>query len=713
MAGTFHESWYRVAPLRVALRPTVRFRKHNYRGAEWYVLEDPFTGAFFRLSPTYYRFVCRLSFQHTLEELWVAVLEADPDYGPGQQEIIHLLVQLHGESLIYFQDPLDNDALFLRREQKQQSGQSRWLNILFLRIPLWNPEAWLSRLLPLWKRLFSVWGMVVWVLVVGWGVKLGVEHAREFSQQAMHILTPGNLFYLYIGIALIKTLHEVGHAALCKYFGGEVSTIGVMLLIFAPLPYMDASSAWAFPHKWHRILVSSGGVLVELFVGALACMVWVASPPGVVHAVAYNMTLTATVSTLLFNANPLMRYDGYYVLADMIEVPNLMQRSRDQLYSLAKRYILGLKVLELPARSWSEGSWLVGYGVLSVVYRLVLFVGIALFLADRYLLLGELLAVSMVFFWFVRPPIKLISYLARGSELQGVRRWAVSRIGLLLLPLLLLLFVPLPMGYTFPAVVESDQVSDVLVRASGRVESFFQSPGAFVPEGTELVQLRNEELAWELDRVQAQLSQLEVVRQQALHRGGVDTAPLQKRYDSLQQALAYMQQRQQDLLLRAEHDGVWNFFAQQEYLGQWLSRGQALGCLVGKSKFRILGIVNQEKASDIFASEMSRVEVRLKGRSEYTLLLQQPRLLPHAQETLPCDALGWQGGGEIPVNTKEGKGRHTLEPFYMLQAQVSAADASICCHGQTGIIFVTMPPKSLAWRAIRFLRQFFQQRYHV
>ena len=173
------------------------------------------------------------------------------------------------------------------------------------------------------------------------------------------MLAPGNLVLLYLGMVVIKTLHEFGHALFCRKFGGEVHVMGVMLMIFTPMPYVDATSSWSFRQRSKRVLVGAAGMIVELFVAALATFLWARTGPGTLHTLAYNMMFVASVSTLIFNINPLLRFDGYYILSDLLEIPNLNQRAIGQLRHLAESKLFGVKPSESPAgtrRRWASAG---------------------------------------------------------------------------------------------------------------------------------------------------------------------------------------------------------------------------------------------------------------------------------------------------------------------------------------------------------------------
>ena len=271
----FSESWYRIADLRVNLLYTVRVQKQLFRGSTFYVLHDPFNNRFFRVRPEAYEFLIRLNADQTVEQTWEECLKIRPDDTPTQDEVIRLLSQLHHGNLLYFQNKGDSERLFERyKEGRKRFFTSTFMSILFLKIPLWDPEQFLKKSKPIIDLLISVPGLIIWILVVCLGATVAISNFRELFEQSQGMLAPSNLVYLYICLVSLKVFHELGHAAMTKRFGGEVHTMGIMFLVFTPLPYMDASSSWAFRNKWHRVLVGAAGMIVELFFASIAVWIW-------------------------------------------------------------------------------------------------------------------------------------------------------------------------------------------------------------------------------------------------------------------------------------------------------------------------------------------------------------------------------------------------------------------------------------------------------
>ncbi|HEX8310465.1 MAG TPA: site-2 protease family protein, partial [Chthoniobacteraceae bacterium] len=376
-SSTFSEHWHRVANLRLALRPTVEIRKRWFGDEKWFIILDPLNNHFFRISPGAQRVLQRLDGRATIQVIWEAALEKDPNGAPGQEEMIQLLGQLHQANLLRGEIPADNARVFERFRKRRAREAKSFLNLMFLRVPLFDPDALLRRMLPWLRWIMTPLGAILWLGVVGAAVKVAIDHAPQLLAQSEGVLAPGNLLLLYAALLFIKLVHEFGHALSCRYWGGEVHQTGVALIYFSPVPYVDATSSWAFGSKWQRIFVASAGMIAELFVAALATFVWANTGEGALHSVAYNVMFIASVTTLLFNVNPLMRFDGYYILSDLLEMPNLQARSTRMLVHLCERYLFGIRTSEAPTRKRGEAVFLAIFGFAGWIYRLFLGVVIA------------------------------------------------------------------------------------------------------------------------------------------------------------------------------------------------------------------------------------------------------------------------------------------------------------------------------------------------
>lgn len=712
---TFSESWYRIANQRICLHPGVKVRRQNFRGERWIVLENPFSNQFFRLRPAAYEFVSRLRPDRTVQEVWQECLDRFPDDAPGQESVIQLLSQLYFANLLQYDQATDAAQLFERfKKRRQREIQSRFLNIMFMRFPLLDPDQFLVRTLPVVGKLISPLGALVWLIVVGWGLKVVADNFPALHEQSQAVLAPGNLFLLYLGLIIVKTLHEFGHAFFCRKFGGEVHVMGVMLMIFTPVPYMDATSSWGFRNRWHRVLVGAAGMIVELFVAALAAFLWANTGPGTLHSLAYNIMFVASVSTLIFNINPLLRFDGYYILSDLLEIPNLTQRAGQQLKYLAERWLLGVKKSENPTRSRREAAWLIVFGITSGIYRVIVFGGILLFVADRFLLIGIVMALACAIAWVMVPIGRFIHYLAASPRLERHRGRAVAAtVGLTAAILFLLQVIPFPSHFRAPGVLQARERTEIANQTAGYLEKLLVPPGNRVTRGQPLLALKSQELEIQLADTLARYEEIQARLRQAMQEATANLKPLNSRLEAISNRLQKLRDDKAALVIRALHDGIWVAPGVEDFVGRWLVRGTRLGLLINPASFEFTATVQQEDVDALFARNKSSAQVRLFGQARTGLSAQAWKVVPASQRLLPSSALGWHAGGEVPVAPDDPQGRKTVEPFFEVQAEIKPVKDVALLHGRAGKIRFDLAPEPLLPRAIRRLRQLLQKRYQL
>jgi putative peptide zinc metalloprotease protein len=711
----FHESWYRIANQHVSLSAGVKVRRQLFRGSRWYVLSDPFNGQFFRLRPPAYEFVARLSMKRTVEEVWLEVMDRDPDNAPGQEDVIQLLAQLYHANLLHYELPPDSEKLFERyTKQKQKVARATLMNIMFIRIPLLDPDSFLKRLLPIVRLIMNPFGAALWAAVVIWGIASVVGKWSALGAQTQGILAPANLPLLYVGLVLIKTLHELGHAFAVRRFGGEVHVLGVMFLIFSPLPYVDATAAWAFREKWKRVFVSGAGMIVEVFMAACAAVVWANTGLGVLHSLAYNMIFVASVSTVVFNINPLLRYDGYYILSDLLNIPNLHSQATSQLRHLVERYAFGYRKSRSPSASRTEAAWLTVFGILSGIYRVVVFGGILLLLADRFLLAGIVMAVVCAVSWVLVPALRLTHYLATDPRLERLRLRAVGACaGTLILAGVFLFLCPFPSSFKSPGVIKARESQVVVNTVSGSIAEIVARPGARVRAGDPLLRMENNELGYRIQELDAKLAQVAAERQRALRESVADVQSIDGIRQSIDMQRARLQEERDHLLLRADIPGVWVAPNLEERIGMWVARGTPVGQIVNDDSYYFSSVVSQKEVSRIFSGEVRGAEVRLGGQAERSLTALRLLQIPMEQTELPSAALGLGAGGEVALNFSDTSGTRAAESFYEVRLELPREDPGALFHGQSGKALFRLPSEPLLQQGLRALRQLLQERYRL
>ena len=717
---TYSDAWHRVSSVRACLRSSVRAHRQTFRGEKWVVLRDSLGSDFFRVTADAYAFLSRLNPHRTIDDVWGDLMEAEPELALTQEEVVQLLSQLQLSNLLQFDRGDAAASLFLRRSQRREREiKAVLLGFLSIKIPLYDPDHALERAMPAIRVLFGPVGAAFYALLLVLGIKALLDEPYHLFDQTAGLLAPANLGLLYIGMVLAKLVHEFGHAAACKRFGGEVHKMGVMLLMFAPLPFMDATASWGFRSRAQRMLVGASGVLSELAVAAVAALVWAYTAPGVINALAYNVIFVASVSTVLFNLNPLMRFDGYHMLVDFLDVPNMFQRSRDQLKYLGEYWVLGIKTSQPVARTPNEAIFLPLYGLISLGYWVLLMSTIIFFIAEQYLDIGVVLAWVIFFSAVVMPLFKFAKFLLSSPKLQHQRARTVSLTVVIVgVSLGLLGGVPMPDRVRVKGVLQATQSRELYSDSGGGLVELLARPGQWVQAGQALARLDNPELRYEILSVRKQREQLLVQELQAITTDIANIEALERQREAIDQKITELLRQQQALTLLAPIEGIWSASELDASRGQWIARGGSLGTLVDEREWRFVAVLPQIN-THLFEAGVLGTEIRIEGQQELNLIATKTEVMPFEQGQLPSPALGMAGGGEIAVQTSDSKGLDAAEPFFRIHAQLpisrqSASEEDLRrLHGRIGTMRITLPDSPLLLQWERSLRQYLQRKFRV
>ena len=722
---TFHEAWYRVARLHPRLLSSVQIYRQHFRGQMWYVLENPVNNKFFRLSPEAYHFIAMLDGRRTIADVWQICNEQLADKAPTQGEVIQLLGQLYCSNLLCAELAPDTQSLFNRyRVRIRRQIQGFLTNLLFIRIPLLDPDRFLNLWVGFVGWIFGWIGLVLWSIAIGAGLYFILGNIKELLYQSSNVLAPDNLILLYISMVSIKVCHEFGHAFACKKFGrlngsgGQVHVMGVMFLVFVPLPYLDASSAWAFRKKRHRVTVGMSGIMVELFCAAIAAIVWANTSTGTLHIIAYNIIFVASVSTILFNGNPLLRFDAYYVLSDLLEIPNLGQRSKGYIYYLVKKYCWKVKSALNPAHNLGEKLWFVFYGIASTTYRIYICIRILLFLNDRLpeelFVLVPFFVISAIVMWVFVPLGNFIRYLVTSGELNRSRSRAVaSTLGALAIVIVCIGIIKIPDHCRVEGIAEPVDIVAVHAECDGFITDFLPSDKIVSPGRDFLIKAVNPTLEAEKKILLAELRALEVRQRIAKTQEIAVAQILGEQIEALNEKIARVDSELASLHLQPALTGTWISPNIEKLQGAFLRRGQQIGFVANVDDLLIRATAGQELAALIVEQAFKDLEIRIKGRPDMKLTGQIEKIFPAGQEELPSEALGYGVGGSMPTLPQDSRGLRTAEKFFEIRIRPNPDSSVLLLTGQRVVARIKMPSKPLAFQWWRSLRQLFQRRFHI
>ncbi len=664
--------WFRVAELRPRLKPQLRLHRHHYRGRVWFVLHDPGSGQSHRFSAGARLLLNGMDGQHRIDDIWQAAQRQLGEGAPSQDELIGLLGQLHHADMMQCDVTPDAAELFQRgRQRTRAKTRQAFGNPMALKFALFDPQRLLDALLPLLRPLWNRWGLLLWLALVGSAGTLALMNRAELAANVTdRVLAAHNLLLLGLLFPLIKLAHELGHGVATRMRGGEVHEIGVMLLVFMPVPYVDASAASTFRSRWDRAVVGAAGMGVELALAALAMFVWVLVEPGFVRALAFNTMLVAGVSTLVFNGNPLLRYDGYYILADLLEMPNLGQRANRYVGHLVERFAFGLPDTDPQASGRAERLWLAGYALASFAYRMLVAVAIALFIAGEFFVVGVLLALWAATAMIVLPAARTLAVLLRSPRLQPVRQraYAVSAAAAALLALALFA-LPVPLRTQAEGVVWLPE--QALVRAGGQgfVSQWLAAPGSLVAAGAPVAQLSDPLLDAQWRVARARQAELQA-RFDALFV--VDRTQAEQMRGLLAQAAdeaAALHERQQRLVVTSPAAGRFLVPRAVDLPGRLLRQGELLGHVVDPARpdaAAVVRVVVQQDDIDRVRHDTRAVWLKPSWQPERSDRARVLREVPAGAAELPSRALATAGGGQWALDPRDPHSLRTLERSFQL-----------------------------------------------
>ena len=662
----FSPSWYRVAGLKPRIAGHVTVARHRYGSQGWYALSDPASGRVHRLSPAAYLFAARMDGKQTVDAIWQEMVAEMDTEAPGQQAVISLLMQLHGADLLAGDIPPDATELLTRRDRQSRSVWMRNLRSpLSMQIPLIDPDRFLTRTLPLVRPLFGWASLVLWLILMLAAVVTVGEHWTELTENILdRVMATEGLFMLALCYPIMKILHELGHGYTAKRFGCEVHEMGVMLLVLFPVPYVDASSSAALASKWQRAGVAAAGIIVELTMAAIAALVWVSAEPGVLRAVAYNVMLIGGVSTLLINGNPLLRFDGYYVLSDVIEVPNLTQRGARYLGYLINRYVFRVPGRLTFTAAPHERVAMIIYAPLAWVYRLVVMIGVAAYVAAHYFVVGIAIGGFTIFMGFVRPFGKALWNVAMSPQYRMCRgRAAGLTFGAIAAVVVVVLAVPAPVHTTAEGIIWLPQ--DAIVRAGtdGFVREVAAVPGAHVEPGAALFELEHPISEAKLKVTAARVQELEAKYTAEWVDDRIAAEVTKFELNQARASLDREQYRISRQSITALAGGTFNAIRPaSNMVGRYVKDGEIMGYVTPTSG-RVARVVVPQ--ADIALVRDHLVDVRLRLADRLTDFRSSVvRAVPAAEETVPSQALTTSNGGAISTDPRDNKGTKAFERMF-------------------------------------------------
>lgn len=689
----------------VSLRSDLNVSRQLHHGAAHYVIHDPVSFRTHRLKVDQYRLLTSLDPAKSLGDNFQDLVVRGEFEAEDERIFFDLVSQFSRLSLIVM--PNANGAKLYEEHIKVVANKrkSRVLGALFLQVPLVNPDQFLSKTIHLAAWMFSRTFFVTWIVgMLAAGFVL-IHRKADLLEPLNGILALKNLPYLWISFIGLKVWHELGHGYACKKFGGRVPEMGTILIAGTPAAYVDATAAWSFPERWKRLTVMCGGMFFESLIFIPGVFIWAFSTSSLWQSFAYQLAVTASLVTILFNANPLMRFDGYFILSELIGIQNLRPRADATIKRFLVRTFLGLK--PPPSQdSLTTRIWLVLYGIAARIYRFTLVISIAVMVALRFPLIGLLLAAFHVVTSLGMGLIKMVAYLLKSKETEPIRgRARLVALGLVVGLPILACVVPVPFGVVREGLIATETEHFVNVDSAGEFTDALVTSGQTVASGTALVHLRNDRLTEQLDLLiaerQAAQRQWEILQQ----IDPAEAAQQQPVIVELNQQIKNLQDLVDRLIVKSPGKGQIVRLIRANQQGRFLQPGEQIAVVVDGATI-LRSWLNEDQLGSIDREIGAEVSFRMPGDSLTTFTGKITAIEPAAESTFQQLALSQTTGGEILVDPSSGK---PLEPVFRIDIEPIDGNIPVTQHGARVSIKLKRRYQSLAgWmtrKCVRFVQK--------
>jgi putative peptide zinc metalloprotease protein len=715
----FSPQWHRVGPVKPRWCLGVHSLRQYQRGQLFYIVSNSSSSHSLKLNSSAWEIFARCQGGQTVNEIWLDLQALHGEDAPTQSDMLEIIVNGFEANLLQSRDLLSFDLLN-QQQQKQQRGQLKGRFSPFgIRFDIGNPNRWLTHLKPLAQILFSPAGAMLWLIAMMFLLTQALTQQNnlmnELSQQAA---LPGYWLTMWLCFIPIKTIHELSHALAASAYGIETRQVGIHWMWLSPAPFVDVSGAEQLPSRTGRVAISAAGIAAELALAALALLVWQKTDAGLLHNIALATFSTAGLSTLIFNGNPLVKMDGYYVLSDLLQLPNLAARSQ-QWWSARWQTWLGNSMpnhqLVVAKR---EGGWLAVYAPASWLWRVAIFTAAWYWLGGVHRWLGIAMGGAGLVTLVVMPIYRAI----KASNQNQIHFFHALRhrpqlLAIILIAMSALTLVPVPDRLLQPGIIWL--AGDEAIKA--QADGFTAEQGAKVNTSiSQPLPLFDPKLQLEMDRVAARIKGIKVKMQQALGADLTQAAVFEKELEQAQAQQVRAVQKLEKLTATsvAKGQAVWS--NSSDLAGRWVRNGETLGYVIpadDRTPILIQVALDQPQAARVAASvPHASVYLVSSSRTDNGLIaakISQSR--PSALTELPSAALSSHYGGPIATDPSDPKALKPLQPTFGLQLSIDRQHETTpqWIHSAQIMTVLDFGYSPLAWQWLRSVQEQIRSRFAV
>ncbi len=680
------------------------------------MVEDPLSSRFYRLGKLEYAFASLLDGKTTLREVYAKFSKNHPEHHLTENDAIALCRWLVEMELASTASKSDTNRQSKLAESLQQKEVWKNLNPLSFRLPIWQPDATMEVLSKRLGWMFSVGVFPLWCLLIAIGTISVASDWDRFSASSQGIFGYENWLWLALSWAGLKVAHELAHGVACKRHGGNVREAGLVFMFFAPLAYVDVTSTWRFRSRWQRIQVALAGMYCELAIAAICGVIWSRTGNAWIEHFCYNTIVMASIATIVINANPLMKFDGYYILSDTLDLPNLYSNGQSYLQYWARRYLMGLPV-RMPFVAGRMSFWIRIYAWFSLAWRMTVCFGLIVASVTMFHGAGIVIAVVAVTAWLVVPTIRVLKSVFFGIEFETKNRLRFfGSIAATATAFWFLFFwMPWPGAQTAPAVVEYREPAMLRARSPGFVKEVCVENGQIVFEGQTLVLLENEQLVNEKLALEFQIKQSEI-KERVLEQNQKQAerqAEMERRL-GLQKQYAEKSIQVEHLTIVAPQDGRIVMNGLQHQVGTYLDLGDDLLLIGDESSKELQVSLSQDDMHAFQGQAKPMVNAFLPHRKTFRSYLTSIR--PRASIEPIHPAMITINGGSLPVAPKKSEDSEASSKYELMTPRFNAtvelceSESRSMYAGQIGVVSYRTLDLSIGEYLYRWLSQWIRKR---
>lgn len=713
-AETAEPSLPNLERLFVRVRADLTVSRQTHQDRPYYVIKDPVSLRYFRVSQAEHMVFSLLDGRRSLAEVLALVRQRYPHLDLTPEDLLLFINQLKNANFLETVAPQQGALLYerARLKRRMKSLRRQIQGILYIKIPLYDPDRLFNRVLPYVRFLWSRWFFALLCLSFLSAVFIVVNHWDEMEFSLSALISPSSLFFFWIALVLTKVVHELAHGLTCKHFGGEVHEMGFLLLVLTPCLYCNISDAWTFQSHWKKFATSFAGIFAELVLASWAAIIWWLTAPGLINSLAYRVMFLASISSILINGNPLMRWDGYYILSDLLGMPNLRQNSFAYLKRFLRRYILGMPVPEAELSTRAHQIQLF-YGVAATLWLVSVLTGICIAFLVKLPPLGLWITASTLYGLVLRPTGRLFTYLQNNREHIPLLRWPRVLVPTAVVAAAVYLagFLSLPTWVEAPCVVLPEERAAVRSEVAGFVDGVLVKEGERVRAGQPLVRLTNPRVRLQLLTQQKALEVLDVQLSEALSRERMVEAALLRESRAARLAqIRELRHRVENLVLRAPIDGVVLTPRLDWLIGVYVREGQEV-CEVAALDSMLARIVVDERDLEGLTVGVP-AQVRLRAYPGRTFSGKVLEVSPRALQQVPDEALSSQAGGDVPTYVDARARRVPTVQLYELTIRLTNPEGRLR-PGMTGWAKIRGPARTLVAKALARIQKALKTSFHL